>query len=55
MLSWSYVVAIALFCLGNVYAASTREEDERTIRGMVDQAVARINKGGRQCLRRFLG
>lgn len=45
MLSWSYVVAMALFGLGTVYAASTKEEDERTIRGIVDQAVARINSG----------
>ena len=46
MLSWGYVVPIALsVCLGAVYAASTNEEDERTIRGMVDQAVARLNKG----------
>jgi ketosteroid isomerase-like protein len=46
MLSWDYVVSAALLvCLGTVYAASTNEEDERTIRGMVDQAVARLNKG----------
>ena len=46
MLSWGYVVPAALLvCLGTVYAASTNEEDERTIRGIVDQAVARLNKG----------
>jgi len=46
MLSWGYVVPLALLiCLGAVYAASTNEEDERTIRGMVDQAIARLNKG----------
>ncbi len=46
MLSWGYVVPAALLvCLGVVYAASTNEEDERTIRGMVDQAVARLNRG----------
>jgi uncharacterized protein (TIGR02246 family) len=46
MLSWGYVLLIALLLsLGAVYAASTNEEDERTIRGMVDQAVARLNKG----------
>ena len=46
MLSWSYVVPITLLVwMGTVYAASTTEEDERIIRSMVDQAVARINKG----------
>jgi uncharacterized protein (TIGR02246 family) len=46
MLSWGYVLPVAfLLCLGTVYAALTNEEDERTIRGMVDQAVARLNKG----------
>ncbi len=46
MLSWGYVVPAALMvCLGAVCAASTNDEDERTIRGMVDQAVARLNKG----------
>ncbi len=46
MLSWGYVAPVALWvCLGAVYAASSNEEDERTIRGMVDQAVARLNKG----------
>lgn len=46
MLSWGYVVPAALLvCLGAVYTASTNEEEERTIRGMVDQAVARLNKG----------
>ncbi len=46
MLSWGYVAPVALLvCLGAVYAASSNEEDERTIRGMVDQAVARLNKG----------
>ncbi len=46
MWSWAYVVPAALLvCLGAVYAASTNEEDERTIRGMVDQAVARLNRG----------
>ena len=43
---WGYVLPIALLvCLGAVYETSTNEEDERTIRGMVDQAVARLNKG----------
>jgi len=46
MLSWGYVVPVALLvCLGTVYPASTNKEDERTIRGMVDQAVARLNVG----------
>jgi uncharacterized protein (TIGR02246 family) len=46
MLSWGFVAPIALFvCLGTVCAASTNEEDERTIRSMVDQAVVRLNKG----------
>ena len=46
MLCWSYVAPIALLvCLGSVYSASTNEENERTIRSMVDQAVARLNKG----------
>ena len=46
MLSWGYFVPVAfLVCLGTVYPASTNKEDERTIRGMVDQAVARLNKG----------
>lgn len=46
MLSWGYVVPAALLvCLGAFYAASTNEEDEPTIRGMVDQAVGRLNRG----------
>jgi uncharacterized protein (TIGR02246 family) len=46
MLSWGYVVPAALLvCLGAVYGASTNEEDEWTIRGMVDQAVGRLNRG----------
>jgi len=46
MLSSGHVVPIALLvCLGAIYTASTSEEDERTIRGMVDQAVARLNRG----------
>ena len=46
MLSWGYVVPVAfLVCLGAVPASSTNEEDERTIRGMVDQAVGRLNEG----------
>jgi uncharacterized protein (TIGR02246 family) len=36
---------VLLICLGVVYAPSANEEDERTIRGMVDQAVARLDKG----------
>ena len=36
---------LVLICLGAVYAPSANEEDERTIRGMVDQAVARLSKG----------
>ena len=54
MFSWGYVVPFALlFCLGAVYAASTNDEDERMIRGMVDQAVARLNKGDVSALHDF--
>jgi uncharacterized protein (TIGR02246 family) len=46
MSSWGYVAPLALWvCLGAVYVASTNEGDERTIRGMVDQAIARLNRG----------
>jgi hypothetical protein len=46
MVSWGYVVPAALLVrLGVVYGGSASEEDERTIQGMVDQAVARLNKG----------
>ncbi len=46
MNAWSYVGLIGLLvCLGLVHATSSREEDERTIRGMVDQAIARLNRG----------
>jgi uncharacterized protein (TIGR02246 family) len=45
MLSWSYVAPMALLGrLGTVYAASVNEADERTIRGVVNQAVTRLNK-----------
>jgi len=37
---------VCLICLGAVHAPAVNEEDERTIRGMVDQAVARLNKRG---------
>lgn len=54
MFSWGYVVPFALlFCLGAVYAAPTNDEDERMIRGMVDQAVARLNKGDVSALHDF--
>jgi uncharacterized protein (TIGR02246 family) len=54
MLSWGYVAPMALVvCLGTVYAASVNEEDERTIRGMVDQAVTRLNKGDVSALEDF--
>ena len=54
MFSWGYVVPFALlFCLGAVYAASTNDEDERMIRGMVDQAVARLNEGDVSALHDF--
>ena len=46
MSPFAHVLPVALLvCLGAVYSTSTNEEDERTIRGMVDQAVARLNKG----------
>jgi len=42
---WSFAGSIAgLLCLGTVFAASGHEEDERTIRNMVDQAISRLNK-----------
>jgi len=54
MLSWSYVAPMALLvCLGTVYAASVNEEDERIIRGMVNQAVTRLNKGDISALEDF--
>ena len=49
---WGYVAPIAfLVCLSIVYRASTN--DERTIRGMVDQAVARLNAGDLSALDDF--
>lgn len=46
MLSWTCLALTAFsLWLGTSYAGSTHEEDERTIRSMVDQAVARLNKG----------
>jgi uncharacterized protein (TIGR02246 family) len=51
---WSYLAPIAfLVCLATVYEASTNEGDERTIRGMVDQAVARLNNGDLSALGDF--
>jgi len=46
MLSWRYVAAIAvLVCVATVYVVSTKEEDERTIRSMVDRSVGQANQG----------
>jgi len=46
MLSYSFFGLIAGFvCLGMIYTASSNQEDERTIRRMVDQAISRLNKG----------
>src|SRR5260370_33463137 len=46
MLYPSILALIALsLCLGTMFAASGHEEDERTLRSMVDQALIRLNRG----------
>ena len=46
MLSSSFLVLIALsLCLGGACAASGHDEDERSLRSMVDQAIIRLNRG----------
>jgi uncharacterized protein (TIGR02246 family) len=46
MLYPSILALIALsLCLGTTFAASGHEEDERTLRSMVDQAIIRLNRG----------
>ena len=46
MLSWSYIGLVALsVCVGVIHAAPSKEEDERTIRSMVDRAIIRLNRG----------
>jgi hypothetical protein len=46
MNSWSYVALLGFSGrLGVIHAASSENEDERTIRNMVDQAVTRLNRG----------
>ena len=46
MNTWSYVALIGLsVCLGVIHAGSSEQEDERTIRSMVDQAIIRLNRG----------
>jgi uncharacterized protein (TIGR02246 family) len=41
----SLVLITASLCVGAAFAASASEEDEATIRSMVDQAISRLNKG----------
>jgi len=46
MNSWSYVALLGFsVCLGVIHAASSGNEDERTIRNMVDQAITRLKRG----------
>src|SRR5262245_8576126 len=46
MLFYTYLGLIAaLVCLGMSYAVPSNQEDEQTIRKMVDQALSRLNKG----------
>jgi len=46
MLAFGYLCLAGVFiCLEVVCAAAANEQDERTIRSMVDQAIARLNKG----------
>jgi len=46
MLSYSFFGLIAGFvCLGMINTASSSQEDEQTIRRMVEQAISRLNKG----------
>ena len=46
MNTWSYVALLGLsVCLGVIHAGSSEQEDERTIRSMVDQAIIRLNRG----------
>jgi uncharacterized protein (TIGR02246 family) len=46
MLHASFLGLVALsLCVGTLFAASGYEEDERTIRNIVDQAIGRLNKG----------
>lgn len=45
MLTWSYLGLIAVsVCMATMCAASANDEDERSIRSMVDQAISRLNK-----------
>jgi len=46
MNTWSYIALIGLsVCLGVIHAQSSEQEDERTIRGAVNQAITRLNQG----------
>ena len=50
MLQWSYIGLVVLsVCLGIVHASpskhESKEDDERTIRSMVEQAILRLNRG----------
>jgi hypothetical protein len=46
MNTWSYIALIGLsVCLGVIHAQSSEQEDERTIRGVVNQAITRLNQG----------
>ena len=46
MLYSSILVMIGVsLCLGTTFAASGHDEDERTLRNMVDQAISRLNRG----------
>ena len=50
MLQWSYIGLVALsVCLGIVHASpskqESKEDDERTIRSMVEQTILRLNRG----------
>lgn len=46
MHTWSYFGLFAIsLCLSAICTASPNDEDERTIRTMVEQAISRLNKG----------
>ena len=46
VLPWSYIglIAFSLYLVA-IQAAPSEQEDERTIRAMVDQAILRLNRG----------
>jgi hypothetical protein len=44
MSAWGYVALLGLsVCLGVIHVGSSEQDDERTIRSMVDQAIIRLS------------